>query len=177
MHGQKPCGKCFNEYIYIHKDYAHLNHRINMNLVHKLEEQLPIGFSYTMLRYYKYSTENYCEASFISSPNFDKEQEPIVGDAWFIQIKEEVDKAGQMIRREVKRKFTKQKKNPQIYHHKWVFVPEDHPGFDWLKSKKWSEKWQEAMKKLSSNGITPKYAYSKIGYKDYWNWFLKDAKL
>ena len=52
---------------------------------------------------------------FIRSPDFDKNDEPIAGDSILVS-------------RDGSFKFTKQKKDPQIYHHKWLFVKDDYTG-------------------------------------------------
>lgn len=83
--------------------------------------------------------------SLVESPDWDSAQEPIVGNAY------KVTSAGI--------KLTKQKKNPQIYHHKWTLVDEDYKGFNIQDSKKRSDEWLEKMAGVNKQ---------KIGYKDYW---------
>ena len=58
----------------------------------------------------------------------------------------------------------KQKSSPQIYHHKWLFVTDDYPGFDVEESKNRSRKWVSL----------PNIDYSRIGYKKFWGLILFD---
>jgi hypothetical protein len=84
--------------------------------------------------------------SFIHSPDFDESPEPIVGKA----IK---------VSREGKLTVTPQKRDPQIYHHKWQMVGDDYHGFDVAESKARSCHWQRV------------YAGDRcrIGWKSYWD--------
>ena len=94
--------------------------------------------------------------SFIESKNFDTAREPEVGDAYIVNLNTE------------KIKIIKSK--GQIYHHKWMFVADDYAWFDIEKSKKWSKTWQ----KVFPNDRTIK---SRIGYKKYWDEYLKQYGL
>ena len=96
--------------------------------------------------------------SFIECEGWDKLREPIVGNAYCVKSDGSV-------------KFIKKKeKNPQIYHHKWMFVANDYNGFDVEKEKEWSKKWQ--LKLPSAKEIK-----SKIGYKNYWEALLREYGL
>jgi hypothetical protein len=59
-------------------------------------------------------------------------------------------------------------KDPRIYHHKWMFVKDDFPGFDVKESMKWSETWEnsdvvkELLKDKSNNFRV------RIGGQKYW---------
>ena len=104
----------------------------------------------------KIDTKNIA-VTFIESFNWDSAREPIVGNAY------KVDCDGNVT-------MTKQKKNPQIYHHKWMFVADDYTGFDVDRSKDWSRKWQEAIP-------NDREIKSRIGYKDFWKKTLKEYGL
>lgn len=95
--------------------------------------------------------------TFIESEDWDIAREPVVGQAY------RVDENGDV-------RIIKQKSNPQIYHHKWMFVGEDYKGFDLEESKRWSEQWQKILPNT-------KEIKSRIGYKKYWEEFLKDNNL
>lgn len=67
--------------------------------------------------------------SFIESPDFLTVHEPIVGNAYRVA-------SGEV-------RVTRQKANPQVYHHKWLFVRPDYAGFDvaasMLRSLQWTD--------------------------------------
>ena len=52
------------------------------------------------------------------------------------------------------------KKNPQIWHHKWMWVKDDYSGFDVEKSKMRSELWKDKVTKEERR---------KIGYLSFWD--------
>lgn len=94
--------------------------------------------------------------SFIECEGWDELREPVVGNAYNVKADGSV-------------KLTKKRKNnPQIYHHKWMFVPEDYEGFDVEESKEWSKKW------LS---VVPKGLSSSLGSINNWKKFLLDYNL
>ena len=102
------------------------------------------------------------KVSFIKSPDWDTAREPLVGDAYMIDLNENAPLRKRTV------KITKSK--GQIYHHKWMFVADDYQGFDIEESKKWSEKWQSVIP--AERGIK-----SRIGYKKYWDEYLKEYGL
>lgn len=102
------------------------------------------------------------KVSFIKSPDWDTAREPLVGDAYMIDLNEDAPLRKRTV------KITKSK--GQIYHHKWMFVADDYQGFDIEESKKWSEKWQSVIP--AEKGIK-----SRIGYKKYWDEYLKEYGL
>lgn len=95
--------------------------------------------------------------SFIECEDWDSASEPIVGDAFKVYLDGRV-------------KVTKKKNNPQIYHHKWMFVADDYDGFDVAAAKKWSEKWEAILPRTRE-------VKSRIGYKDYWEKILNEYGL
>lgn len=96
------------------------------------------------------------KVTFIQSKDWDTAREPEVGDAICVDI------------------ATKQQKiikaKGQIYHHKWMFVDEGYRGFDIEESKRWSEKWQSVIP-------SDRTIKSRIGYKKYWDEYLKQYNL
>lgn len=94
--------------------------------------------------------------SFIECEGWDELKEPIVGNAYSVKPDGSV-------------KITKKRKNnPQIYHHKWMFVSEDYTGFDIEKEKEWSKKWQS---------VVPKGLSSSLGSQENWLKFLREYGL
>ena len=91
--------------------------------------------------------------SFISTPDWDTENEPTVGDsicAW-------IDGDEFCIKR-IKCKN-------QIYHNKWQFVQPNYSGFDVEEAKERTKLW---------NSIPDINKHkSRIGYRNYWNSLLK----
>ena len=64
---------------------------------------------------------------FDTCPGFNTQREPIVGDMIFVDINQN--------------KIVKEKYNPQIYHHKWVWTEPNYTGFDVKASYEWSKLW------------------------------------
>lgn len=114
--------------------------------------------------------------TFIECDDWDEASEPTVGDAHKITVgipennKKEVHTIQLESGEEIQGVYhlTKKKKNPQIYHNKWMFVSEDYKGFDIEEAKDWSKKWQS---------VIPKGHSSKYGYRDYWENLLKEHGL
>lgn len=94
--------------------------------------------------------------SMIESYDWDTAREPQVGNAYNINLDTEEIKTI--------------KSKGQIYHHKWMFVLNSYKGFDVEESKKWSEKWQSVIP-------NDKKIKSRIGYKKYWDEYLKEYGL
>ena len=96
--------------------------------------------------------------SFISTPDWDTENEPTVGDsicAW-------IDEDGEFQAKKIKGKN-------QIYHNKWQFVKPNYSGFDVEAAKERTELW---------NSIPDINKHkSRIGYRSYWNQLLKDNEI
>jgi hypothetical protein len=136
----KDVGKKMGDDLYFHKKY--INEYVEPTFYNKLKSFLPEGFKFNIIKY----NEKNRTISFINSPDFDRADEPIVGDA--MKVTEE----GQVT-------LTRQKTIPQIYHHKWLFVKDDYQGFDIDKSKERSERWLQVSDKINM---------SKIGTLSYW---------
>ena len=87
---------------------------------------------------------------FDTCEGFCTEREPIVGTMVFVNTE-----TGEI----------KEKYNPQIYHHKWTFVPEGFLGFDVQKSYNWSQTWLSKLDESAS------------GYKNKWSEQLRKVGL
>lgn len=92
--------------------------------------------------------------SFIHSPDFDESDEPISGES------HKVTPDGKIT-------ITKQKKDPQIYHHKWQWVGDDYKGFDVEKSKQRSKDWGKVTDRIKKES-PEENVMRKIGTKSYW---------
>lgn len=158
-HQLRPCGKYFNQSVYVHKDYAHLVKQIDMSIVDEYASELPSDFDYNLIRYDRSEKKGFVCISFINLVNFDSADTPLVGDAYHVK-----GYGYAHINNRFKRlKFIRMKNDPQIKIHKWLYVPQDYKGFDWNKAVEYSERWtkfnRHAPQKLSE-----------------WIKFLKDAK-
>ena len=132
-------GKQVGSTIYLHKS---VEDRLPKELLEKVKFKLPATFQYDIVKY----DEKNDNVTFISSPDWDSADEPIVGDAF-------------LIRRDGSTRYMKQKESPQIYHHKWLFVNDDYSGFNTEDSKERSSNWLKL----------PDIEFNKIGYKNYWD--------
>lgn len=131
-------GKEIGGAVYVHRQYeAKLGVAVS-----EAKRLLPTDFCYHVVKY------NYRSGaiSFVQSMDFDIAPEPTVGDILTI------DSQRQMRRR-------RQASDPEIYHHKWLFVADDYDGFDIEESKRRSCAW------MWLNGVDRR----KIGRKGYWN--------
>jgi len=131
-------GKEIGGAVYVHRLYeARLG-----DVVSKAKQQLPADFTYDVVKYNS-RTET---VSFIKSIDFDTAPEPTVGDSL------SVDLEGNVRRRS-------QSSDPEIYHHKWLFVVDEYEGFDIEESKRRSA----ALNAI--DGVDRK----RIGRKSYWS--------
>jgi hypothetical protein len=92
--------------------------------------------------------------AFIHSPDFDKSDEPISGDSHKVKPDGSVS-------------ITKQKKDPQIWHHKWQWVGDDYTGFDVEQSKQRSKDWKPVTDNIKQEKDPS--VMKKIGTQSYWN--------
>ena len=138
-------------------------HKSNVNeLIKKVVPKELIEQFYVLLHSisYPYDVIKYDgnNVTFIQSSNFLTAPEPLVEICY--RYKENEWNKPPKIRKDFKR----------VYHHKWMFVADDYQGFDIEESKKWSEKWQSVIP--AERGIK-----SRIGYKKYWDEYLKEYGL
>jgi len=130
-------GKEIGGAVYVHRNYED---RLG-TVVRRAKESLPGEFEYHVVKY-NYRTG---AVSFVQCGDFDSSPEPTVGEIVAI------DAAGKIRRRS-------QARDPEVYHHKWLFVAEDYEGFDVQESMRRSAQW------VQLDGIDRK----KIGRKSYW---------
>ena len=102
---------------------------------------LPDDFSYDIVKYNR-RTET---VSFIQCSEFDAVPEPSIQEIIVVQAD------GTTQRR-------RSPKDPYVYHHKWLFVPDDYDGFDVEESKQRSQEWL----------ALPDVDKSRIGCRSYW---------
>ena len=128
-------GKKMGSKVCIHKQYARC-----IPGAKEAAKKAGIG-DYDIIRYDP-KDESY---SFIQSPDFDSSPEPVVGRSALLKGKTVT--------------YRPPLKDPFIYHHKWLMVKDDYPGFDVEESKERSREWMKHIEKGES---------SKIGRKSYW---------
>jgi hypothetical protein len=122
--------------------YLHFSYEEKLgSVLAAAKAKLPDGFQYHVVKY-NYRTE---AVSFIQCPNFDTAPEPTVGDIVTVDAKGHV-------------RWRRQPRDPEVYHHKWLFVAEDYPGFDVELSRQRSIAW------MRLDGVDR----PRIGRKSYW---------
>ena len=165
MHCINPVGRYFNQSVYVHKDFAHLiPHKIDMEVLNERAKELPTDFEYTLIRYDRGGSPDTVCVSFIQVHDFDDSNDPIGGDSWYIKGQRYLDNGES-------HRFTSAKKDPQIYHHKWVYVPESYAGFNWKQAMQWSERW------LSRRMNDWSFSSADLARLSHWTRFLKKYKI
>ena len=130
-------GKEIGGAVYVHRRYEHLLGEP----VLAAKKHLPEEFDYTVVKY----TERKGTVSFIGSPDFDTAPEPTVGESILVRPD------GRTTRRAAL-------SDPYIYHHKWLFVADDYPGFDVEAARRRSFAWLRL----------PNIDSRRIGRRSYW---------
>lgn len=123
-----------------------------------VEEKYSIKDIFEKKHVVRFNTKNDNDISIMEVKNFDIEREPIIGDSYKIDL----DTNSVTL--------TKEKNNPYIYHHKWMFVSDNYKGFNVEESKLWSVKWKKALPQ-------GRKTTSSIGYLKQWNNFLNEYGL
>jgi hypothetical protein len=132
-------GKQMGDFVYFHKsmrgliDQEHLNNALSL---------IPSDFKYDVIKFNVKSGV----ISFIESKDFDTADEPTVGKSYCVDFNAK------------KVSVTKEKVDPQIYHHKWLFVLDNYRKFDVVESKIRTISWY-TMENIEK---------SKIGAISYW---------
>lgn len=147
-------GKEIGGSVYVHSDYADNHPRIPQDELNRAKETVKTKFpdhKFNIIRY-GYTGKDKGSFSFIHSPDFDSNPEPISGNS----VRLNPDGAT---------KFTKQKSDPQIYHHKHEWVGSDYKGFDVEKSKERSKHYNGVIDKLKETN--PKIR-SRMGTQSVW---------
>lgn len=147
-------GKEIGGSVYLHRNYVENHPRIPRNAyltaLSTLQTKHPAHL-FNIVRY-GYSGPDKGSFSFIYSPDFDTSPEPISGNS----IRVNPDGST---------KFTQQKNDPQIYHHKHLWVNDDYTGFDVQKSKDRSAHYNPIIDKLKETN--PKIR-SRMGTLSVW---------
>ncbi|MDA7979502.1 MAG: DNA phosphorothioation-associated putative methyltransferase [Pirellulales bacterium] len=131
-------GKEIGGNVYVHRDYEDvLGERVQT-----AKKCIPEGFEYTVVKL-NIKTE---ALTFVSSPDFDTADEPVVGRHI-------------LVRADGTTQDRKQLDDPYIYHHKWLMVEDTYHGFDVAASRHRSLHWMSL-----SNVDT-----ARIGRKSYWD--------
>lgn len=143
LNGSKICrcskygvGKLIGGDIYFHKDYVKdiIPSDIWESALYILSTNYG-SFSYNCIRY----SPNLQRISFQASLDFDTAREPMVGNYITIDIPNERIISGS---------------SRYIWHHKWLWVKNDYPGFDVAESWRWSKYWLSVLnEKSDGNGI------------------------
>ncbi|QDT51701.1 hypothetical protein Pan258_57930 [Symmachiella dynata] len=131
-------GKEIGGNVYVHRFYE----SVLGECLKEARGFLPNDFEYTVIKLNLMTKA----VTFISSPDFDSADEPIVSR--FIVVRAD----GTTLDR-------KQLADPYIYHHKWLMVKDCYTGFDVERSKRRSLLW------LALNDVDK----SKIGRKSHWD--------
>ena len=131
-------GKEIGGAVYVHRDYEN---KLG-DAVEKAKRHLPESVSYTVVKLNLRTNA----VSFIQCVGFDTAPEPTVGEMVTI------DAEGNSRRRS-------QPRDPEVYHHKWLFVADDYPGFDVQESVQRSLCWS-ALEDVDRK---------RIGRKSYWD--------
>ncbi|MFR2314888.1 hypothetical protein [Terrisporobacter sp.] len=139
---------------------SYIHHSAYAQLTEEQKEMLKNAIEifnkdYEKATIYKVDLKNK-KVTFIESENFDTAREPVVGNSYTVDLTTQ------------KIKITKAK--GQIYHHKWMFVDDNYKGFDIEESKRWSQKWESIIPRDRS-------IKSRIGYKKYWDEYLREFNL
>ncbi len=130
-------GKEIGGSVYVHRLYAD---RLGL-VVTEAARHLPEEFECTVVKL----NHRTGAVTFIRSPDWDTAPEPVVGDLWTVHPD------GRAV-------FRSQPADPWIYHHKWLFVADDYPGFDVAASRERSRAWTSL----------PDVDRSRIGKRSYW---------
>lgn len=150
----KRIGKEIGGSVYLHHTYVANHPRIPQEEYDKavgiLKEKHP-NHNFNIVRY-GYTGADKGSFSFINSPDFDTSPEPISGDSVRINV-------------DGSTKLTKQKNDPQIYHHKHEWVDDNYTGFDVQKSKERSAYYNPIIDKIKETN--PKIR-SRMGTLSVW---------
>lgn len=131
-------GKSIGGGIYVHRDYE--TDVVPQDVLMNAQQALD-GFDYNIVKYVPKTGA----VTFIQSPDFDTADEPMVGP----QL---------LVKPDGSRKGMNPSSDPWIYHHKWLWVKDDYPGFDVGEAKQRSAAWMSL----------PDIDYSRIGKKSFW---------
>ncbi len=134
-------GKEIGGAVYVHRAYE----RVLGAPVAEAKVWIPAEFPYVVVKL----NGRTGAVTFLASPDFDTSPEPLMGDHWIVPP----DRLPRLVR---------QCADPYIYHHKWLMVRDDYPGFDVEESKRRSARWL---------GL-PDVDKSRVGRWSYWSAYV-----
>jgi hypothetical protein len=140
---RRTVGKKIGNCVYVHKQYE--DAVIPAKVLKKAKRFLKTiycGSTYDCIKWDR-KTNN---ITFQWSPNFNTANEPVVGQCFLVKA----DGTSRIL---------PDKKDPQIWHHKWMWVADDYEGFDVEQSKARSKQWEPHVSKEEK---------SKIGTLSFW---------
>ena len=135
-------GKDIGGFVYLHKMYVPMLPKEMRQMVVTAENVIyeKIG------RHFEYNTvkvsKDHDTVTLVQSPDFDTSPEPTVGDMATVKTSNGLVKFGH---------------SDKIWHHKWLWVLDDYPGFDVEESINRSREW-----------LQHDVDFSRIGNKDHW---------
>jgi hypothetical protein len=136
-------GKDIGGFLYLHKMYVSILPQEMQKAVLAAENAVyeKIG------RHFEYNTvkvsKDHDSVTLVQSPDFDTSPEPMVGDFAMVKVSNGLVKFGNA---------------KSIWHHKWLWVKDDYPGFDVEESINRSKEW-----------LQHDVDFSRIGNKKYWD--------
>tara|TARA_R110001592_G_scaffold65909_4_gene202409 strand:+ start:5366 stop:11086 length:5721 start_codon:yes stop_codon:yes gene_type:complete len=146
-----PVGKVIGgNQVYFHKNYIGSQPREVQDLYNSALGKLPPDHNFNTLMYMKGKGDTPDTIRFDESADFDTAREPTPGKMIA------VDANGNVAERN----------SNQIFHHKWMWVGDDHKGFDVNKEYGWSKQWTSKVDNFSG-----------IGKKENWDRVVKEKGL
>lgn len=130
-------GKMIGGKLYLHKQYDNV---LPPEILNNAKRFLN-GFEYNVVAYNAMNDN----ITFTQSPDFDTAPEPMLGN----QL---------LVKPDGTTKAMRPNADPWIYHHKWLMVNDDYPGFNVEESKQRSLDWMSL----------PDVDYKRIGKKSFW---------
>lgn len=135
-------GKMVGGDLYLHRRYANavipaphghtVLHTYAMSIAEGVREKYEPDFQYNCIRYFSRNSRDYIR--FDEAPDFDTAREPHVGNTMTIELR-----YGTYV----------MKSYQSIWHHKWMWVMDDYPGFDVRESFEWSKYWASRLPEIA----------------------------
>lgn len=151
-HSLTGVGKRMRDHLWVHVSYLPQVSRALM--AHPLWSSVPQDALPVIARI---NLKNWNDLTLIECHDFDSSEEPVVGRSFALRPDQTL-------------RIQSPPNNPLIYHHKWLFVTDDYPGFNVVASKKRSLSWKRIAGKDA-------YLSSRIGRQDFWLQWLTNAGL
>lgn len=149
-------GKEMGGIIYVHRQYLNRAPQAVQNQIKAAEKHIPADFSYTHLKF----NPKTGEVGFQLSRDFDTANEPTVNVSYLVKPDGSVTRTPRS-----------GESDQQIWHHKWMWVDQGYPGFDYAESVQRSIDWNMAIER-NKDALLEKTkgaaVHSKIGSKAFW---------